>query len=256
LRAHDTGLSVACRVFSVAKRGEAHTTNEDATDYDLEALRFAIADGVSQSTFPQAWARILAREFVERPATPTDLRQWLFRPRHLWEASIDWKAVEGSLPEWFSIEDMQREMAHATLVGLCLEAIPQDARGMRWTALVVGDSCLFQVRTDRMVRAVPFYNAAGFHGPLSVLSSKAGTDELVAHWAEGEGIAGDVFFLASDALARWFLSANAKGLKPWSLLANIKCQETYAAAIAKLRDHEGLEDDDTTCLMVQLNQSA
>jgi hypothetical protein len=245
--------SVTYRGFSVPKRGEEAESNQDAFEADGSALRFAVCDGVSQSAYPGIWAQALARKFVEHPASPENLRQWLAEPQELWDRSIDWEAVRGQLASWLDFDEVRREMAYATLLGLVFD--PPDAAketARRWKALAVGDSCLFQVRAGRLLRALPVQDPADFGRAVWALPSRPASHDLFAHWAEGDARPGDLFVLASDALARWMLEQSNSGGEPWLRLLAVEDNSQFGQLVSELRAANALENDDTTALVVQV----
>ncbi len=67
---------------------------------------------------------------------------------------------------------------------------------------------------------------------------------------------GDRLFLMTDALAQWFLKRNLTEKKPWLALARQLAQPRAVAAlteyIEKLRDKDGLRNDDVTLLTIDL----
>ena len=53
--------------FSLPKRRNAPEEYEDAFACDCELGRFALADGASESSFAEVWARLLVEQFVQEP---------------------------------------------------------------------------------------------------------------------------------------------------------------------------------------------
>jgi hypothetical protein len=102
---------------------------------------------------------------------------------------------------------------------------------------------------------VPIEDPADFSRAVWALPSRAGEDELLAHWAEGEALPGDLFVLASDALAHWLLAEYRRGGQPWRKLLSVEDDAGFAGLVAGLREVKALENDDTTALLVQLNAS-
>jgi len=229
---------------------------------------YAVADGATESSFADLWASSLVNEFVrERPSlqhlTGEDLARWLEPIQGFWRQQIRWD----QLP-WYA-EEKAHAGAFATLLGLEFVELPPPspklwsrwfgAQGkprprFRWRSFAVGDSCLFVVRNNRMLRAVPIDNSKNFSPRPLLLSSRADRNHEVCRQirvVEGECQPDDWFFLATDALSLWFLKQNEAGKKPWERLIKIQAQEEFDAFTAKLREGEGMRNDDTTLMAIR-----
>ena len=192
-----------------------------AVERDMRQPRFAVADGATESSFSGEWARLLVRSYVHHgPRTPRTLL------RIVDECSAQWTREVMTKPlSWFA-EDKARQGSFATLVGLSLSPGAESRLGGRWTALAVGDSCLFQVREGQLASAFPLERADlfGYH-PL-LLSTIPERNQAV--WEQpsklrktGDWQNGDLFLLMTDALAQWFLSEVERGGQPWETLRNL-----------------------------------
>ena len=112
----------------------------------------------------------------------------------------------------------------------------------------MGDSCLFVVRDDRLDLAFPLEDASQFdNNPALVCTNPDIAGEL---WegvrrSSGECEAGDLFILATDALACWFLARNAAGEKPWETLLALDPAE-WDAWVEEQRREGLMRNDDTT----------
>ncbi len=229
--------------LSVQKDGHAPSENEDAFApsaplLEGPVLHAAVADGATESLFSGLWARLLARAFtggglMDAPgllaALPGLQREW-----H--------QEVSGRPLPWYAQEKLQ-EGAFATLLGVRLEA-------GRWDGLAVGDSCLFQVREDRLVRCFPLEHSRDFGSSPFLLSTHVRRNAEVGprvRVASGEARSGDTLLLMTDALACWFLAAHERGEAPWRALPGAS-PEDFAAFIAGLRGRKVIRNDDCTLL--------
>jgi hypothetical protein len=157
-----------------------------------------VADGASASAFARLWARLLARAYVAGKLTPEHIEE------ELEPLQVRWASVVQSrdLP-WYAVEQARRG-AFAALVGLTLQ--PEQ----RWSALAVGDCCLFQIRDGALVTAMPLSSWEAFNDRPLLLGSRATANAglrpagAIVH-AEGSWAPGDTFLLMSDALAAAFL---------------------------------------------------
>ena len=154
---------------------------------------------------------------------------------------------KGKATAWYS-ERKAKEGAFSSLLGLTLE-------GERWRALAIGDSCLFVVRSGKVLRAFPLERAEQFSNRPSLLSSvarsNAGVYEQVAV-VEGDLAANDRLLLMTDALAQWFLVETELGRRPWAALAKLGTPEQFTAFVDFLRAGGALRNDDVTLVSVEV----
>ena len=215
--------------------------------------RIAVSDGASESAFAREWANALADAFATRPPelcglADDALTAWLMPAQGEWHTAVPWDRLP-----WHG-EAKTRAGAFATLLGLTIGAAPDNPRRLIWQALAVGDSCLFVVRDDRLWLSFPLDDATQFdNSPLLVCSNPDNAGEL---WDgvslnSGECAVGDLFILASDALACWFLARDAAGEKPWQSLEALD-SSCWDGWIEEQRCEEFMRNDDTTLVMIEV----
>ena len=215
--------------------------------------RIAVSDGASESAFAREWANTLADGFVTVPPglcglTEDSLKAWLLPAQDIWHAAVPWDRLP-----WHG-EAKTRDGAFATLLGLTIGTAPDDRSRLSWQALAVGDSCLFVVRDDRLWLSFPLDDASQFdNSPALICSNPDNAGEL---WAgvslhSGDCVAGDLFILASDALARWFLARSATGERPWESLEALD-SSCWDAWIEEQRQDGLLRNDDTTLVIFEV----
>ena len=70
----------------------------------------------------------------------------------------------------------------------------------------------------------------------------------------GECQPGDRFFLATDALAHWFLTQHEEKRQPWHtvLAACQQSADTFVAWIEALRDERDIRNDDVTLVIIDV----
>ncbi len=228
---------VSCQAHFLPKRGHAADEYEDAFALDPAAGRFAVADGASESSFAALWGRLLVEGFV-RPAPG-----WLEAARQTWAARVDGQALP-----WYA-EAKRDDGAFATLLGLVV------ANG-RWHALAIGDTCLFQVRRDRLIEAFPLRRSEEFGNRPRLVGSRPPADPAREVHAEGRGDwqAGDRLLLMTDALAQWFLRRHEAGARPWrefvAFAEGTGTKTAFADWVEDRRRRDGLRNDDVTVVMI------
>lgn len=251
------------------KLGNSPEEYEDAYAYCLADRHFAIADGATESSFADRWARALTQQFVvsppeQIPPQPDDLADWLRPLQRSWHARINWDGLP-----WFA-EEKARQGAFAALLGLKFERSDAERRGtlffarslfgmgsrrpQRWEGFAVGDSCLFQVRGRDLIKSFPVERAADFDSRPCLLASNATHNESAlsaVHHASGEFEPEDLFVLATDALAKWFLARHESGEQPWERLAELQSASEFERFVGDLRTAGVMRNDDTTLVMVR-----
>lgn len=248
-------MRIELQALGVQKAGNAPSENEDAwapeqsSAFEGALLRVAVADGATESLFSGSWARLLARAFVDgRLEAPSALVQILPVLQRQWHED----AGSRELP-WYAQEKLL-EGAFATLLGVRLEDSRERDAVATWTALAVGDSCLFQVRGDRLLRSFPLESAASFGSRPFLVSTSAGQNARVAEAARSEAgavHAGDVLLLMTDALAHWFLSEHERGGMPWLALPSGTTEDlprAFSHFVDGLRADKAIRNDDVTLL--------
>ena len=193
-----------------------------AREREMKKPRFAVADGATESSYSGIWAHMLVRAYVARgPRTPKTFRKIVETGGQEWTQEIMVKPLP-----WYA-EDKARRGSHTTFVGLSLIATEQQNRqGGRWTALAVGDSCLFQIRKDTLITRFPVERADefGYHPRLlSTIAEKNRSiwEQLKQIQRTGEWLEGDTFLLMTDAVAQWFLAEAGRGAQPWQTLRQL-----------------------------------
>lgn len=222
---------------------------------DQRSFSLAIADGATESSFASDWAKILTRAFVKEPFT--DIQALQARIELLskrWHSFVNRR----SLP-WFA-EEKVRLGAFATLLGVQLTSNSDGSSGAgTWSAIAVGDSCLFHVRNDDLIRSFPISSATQFGSSPTLLSSNLARNSQVwdsVKFQSAEWQAGDLLLLATDALACWFLSEHENREKPWNILLGIAedswSSESFKAWANNARRSAKLKNDDITLLLIRL----
>lgn len=268
-----SGVVLGYRAFRLPRQGYGLEECQDALGGNAERGRFAIADGAAESPYSSLWAQLLVEEFVRQSERLPSWTSWLPSLQERWSAQVTvyerWAAytpqsVNGTTPTtekteaavpWY-LEPGLMQGAFSTFLGLVIE-------GRSWYAVAVGDSCLFQVRQDEMIRAFPLTRAADFSNAPWLVGSRTSPIE-VPHknglQQRGDCQPGDRLYLMTDALAHWFLlQAEADG-KPWLAFEPLvytagdgaSAQQAFAAWIEQLRAARQLRNDDVTLLVISL----
>ncbi|WP_158617599.1 hypothetical protein [Corallococcus sp. CA049B] len=251
------GVEINEEVFWVQKAGSSVAEYEDSFSSKAparktgESFRFAISDGATESSFSGVWARLLVSLFSESNDT-MDVPSLLASARPLWAAEVGRK----ELP-WYAAVKAQ-DGAFASFLSLHLRNGRDGQEHSAWRAQAVGDSCLVQVRAERIMCRFPLEHSSEFGSSPFLLSSNLGDSvALEAHLriAEGTCEPGDTLYLMTDALACWFMAEDEAGRAPWRVLRDLNTTdqaEAFDAMIARLRRDGTLKNDDSTLMRIDV----
>jgi Protein phosphatase 2C len=252
-------------LLRVQKAGNAEEEYEDAYcptengSREGAELRFAVADGASEGMLSGGWAKILVELHCRFDWAEGSLEQFLDRAYGDWKAFnaeyLRGRETRQSPVQWYE-EPGFEEGAFSTLLGLTMTGSSTDRPG-GWTACAVGDSCLFQVRGGALVRNFPVEQSSDFNNrPVLLASNPARNGQAGGALKRESGTfeSGDVFYLMTDALARWALREHEEGRNPWAVLRSYGTRDAKAFGlwVTALRKDRELRNDDVTVLRIDL----
>jgi Protein phosphatase 2C len=214
-------------------------------------VRCAIADGATEASFSGLWAAMLVQAFGRGRLRSGRLADALAPLQSAWSGQVSRKPLP-----WYA-EEKLRSGAFSSLLGITLTE-SADGGSVRWSALAVGDSCLFVVRQGRLISSFPVESSEDFNrSPYLIPSTRTpdGTLEAMLRCESGPLRPGDDLYLMTDALACWFLARQEEGGEPWATLGGageLTVPEDFAACIADERVEHRLRNDDVTMLQLRL----
>ncbi len=253
----------------------------DPADEIDQKIVAAVCDGASESLLARDWAEMLARHLAEprlgpgvqriASAVASAAEEW-----HTWlEGYVERRETAGKPLAWYEQPGLDRG-AHATLLRVALDPPPADPRmiddelmrlaqavtaaespGWHWHAAALGDTCLFHVRDNRLLRAFPIEDSAEFGTNPSLAGSRNADRAVLAKHvaiAEGRCESGDQVYLATDALAAWFLRQAEVGASPWAVLREFAGRDVqeFDAFIAAERAAGSLRNDDVAFVHIDI----
>lgn len=123
-----------------------------------------------------------------------------------------------------------------------------------WRVAAIGDSCLFQVRHGALHASFPLTGASDFSYQPPLLASRGqdsnGVIRRHVRMHTGDLASGDSFYLATDALAAWFLAFHETGGRPWNLLDLLESSRDFADWVEVRRRNGEMVNDDSTLVRV------
>jgi hypothetical protein len=259
--------------FWVPKRGSSLQEYEDAAwvgpdgsssgDIRQRSLAVAVADGASESLLAGRWARRLVHVFG-RASNATRTRGGFISAYQEavsgWEQEVLKYTAEreerGAPIQWYEEPGLAKGAYSTILAVKFIDS--REGRLPTWRAVGLGDSCLFQVRNESLYTSFPIDNAASFSYQPPLLASR-GTDietlrrhirTKVNDWERG-----DIFYLATDALAEWFLRTNESQGRPWGPLRDMDTNDAeldFTGWVDQQRDLGQMHNDDTTLIRIDM----
>lgn len=225
------------RAVAVPKEGNTALQYEDA--WSAGDDRVAVSDGASAAIYARDWAQVLADDFASGGPVPEDDAAFWERVSGLADGWTARHADSGG--SWYAQEKLPQGSAASLLVVGFGDGV--------WRAWAVGDACCFVVADDRLRYAFPLTRARAFGDrPPLVTTRPPQRRPAVVRTAEplpqGDGVR---VLLATDALARWFLSEFERGRRPWRSLPDA---DGAGAWVAERRAEGTLHDDDVTLVEV------
>ena len=193
--------------FTREKLGNKSEENEDAvaknimiyTNENEKMISLCVADGATESIFSRRWASKLVDAVETKQITAGSF------PSDLEKLQNEWEEWLGNVELAWYAEEKAKQGTYAAflLVDIHLE------KGI-WTALSVGDCCVFQVRNNELIKSFPYKKECEFNNLPVLLGTKINGEISVA-MENGVFIEGDVFYMATDSLAKYILSEFEKG---------------------------------------------
>ena len=233
------------RALWLAKEGSHTDEWEDACGYSESRGTFSVADGASSAPRAHEWASQLVASFVLTSEPPLDLASFERCVNGAAQAFMSRASQSSESDAWYVREAASRS-SYATFLGLRVRA---HGRQGAWEAVAVGDTCLFRVREGKLLGSFPLQSPDEFNPTPSLIPSSRGGNAsgLNPSMAAGACRAGDVFLLASDALAQWALATARDDASVWYVLASIR-STMFRQMVADLRATGAMVNDDVTLL--------
>jgi len=219
-------MTVFLSSFYVPKAGNTEKEYEDAFapikvgEYSGDILRFAVADGATEGMLSGKWANILVKVFSRAKEHSIDHKDILAKAHEGWDKSqksyLEYRKRCKPI-QWYEETGLENG-AFSTLLGLTL--LESKKHFGRWEAVVLGDTCLFQVRRESLIAQIPIAQSSEFNNRPFLVPSKDTNSEKVLSAIkvfEGDYQYNDCFYLMTDALACWFLQEYEGGNIPWKI---------------------------------------
>jgi hypothetical protein len=242
------------------KSEHTEATCEDVSCSDSEQGLFAIADGAGTTLFSNVWARVLVEHFMNVPLLsndPFEVEWWVRQAQSLAKQQMP----QLDAPSWNAQQKLQNQGSAATLATLRFSSVNDDAAQAE--LLAMGDSCiLIRKANSETVLSFPVDRAVDFEKSPICIPSKLTLFNRYFHRClvlTASLQSGDTAILATDAVARWIISAGG-GLykRAGEAFDAVSAQtpDTWPAFIKACRARGEMVDDDCTALLLTLQSDA
>lgn len=231
-------------------------TCEDAVGENSAYGLFAVADGAGTTLFSGAWADFLVRHFLSVPLMnndPFEVEWWV----RLAQEEFKQKFPAQTDLAWNAQQKVQSQGSYATLATLRISA--QSENSMQAEILAMGDSCVILYRSAMgEPLSFPLQHSEEFEQAPICIPSKPGAFNRYFHQFQAITLdlaPADIVVLASDAVAKWIVSAgNGRYDSSSAALQDVVSQtsESWPAFIQACRAHQEMLDDDSTLLVLTL----
>jgi hypothetical protein len=235
-----------------------------------EPLTAGVCDGATESALAKDWARLLSRTAAERAMESPDMlgggtafEEFAASAVALWDPWLaqytQARQAEGRPLKWYEHTKLA-EGAYATLLMVRVDPdseVHHDTAEpvWRWRAAALGDTCLFHLHNDRLVRAFPVTAVEEFGTTPDLFGSRNHDAALLAdrtRFTEGRCQPGDRLLLMTDALAAWLLAAPDKDDAVRQLLEFAAPDDLagFKVWLDGLRDRRELRNDDVALVRI------
>lgn len=236
------------KAFIYHKRAEKYSDCQDCFGINSQNNRIAVSDGMSQSIFPQWWAKILVDDYLENGHIPNDIIPLQGKWQRMLLAEIqrrEEEAVTNPKRDPWRLKNLLAEKsgAGATICGLTLG-------DKEWSCECLGDSCVIVLNHDNTLN---FYTSQvgefGNH-PDYYDSFRTGRGNPIRKTINRDV---KVILMVTDPFAELFQlhENNIEFIKArFEELHVLTTHESFKELVERWRDEFGMHNDDSTLVYI------
>jgi len=232
---------------------------EDAVLADPARGLFALADGAGTTLFSNIWARVLVSCFLQVPLLSNDafeVEWWIRQAQQQYQQEVP----SLSTLAWNARQKAHQQGGYATLATLRVRKNGEQSIDLQ--CLTIGDSCLLVHKAGaRSVQTFPYTRPEDFDAAPICFPARAALFDRAFHRCllhDYTLTSGDQALLATDAVARWIMSAGKASYDDASEAFQAITQQTpqsWPTFIEECRQR-GMMDDDSTALLLSFTTEA
>ena len=236
------------RAFIYHKRAEKYSDCQDCFGINSQNNRIAVSDGMSQSIFPQWWAKILVDDYLENGYIPTDILPLQVKWQQKLLAEIqrrDEEAKTNPKRDPWRLKNLLAEKsgAGATLCGLTLVE-------NEWTCECLGDSCVIAINHDYTLNIYTSQVGEFGNHPDYFDSFRTGRGKPICKTVNRDVKA---LLLVTDPFSELFQlhENNPDFIKSrFDELQSLTNHESFTVLVEQWRDEFGMHNDDSTLVLI------
>lgn len=237
------------KAFIYHKRAEKYNDCQDWFGINFQTKRIAISDGMSQSIFPQWWARILVDYYLEKGYFPQDIRPLQEKWQRMLQDEIqrrEEEALTNPKRDPWRLKNLLAEKsgAGATLCGLTVE-------DNEWICECLGDSCVITINHDYTLNIYSSQVGEFSNHPDYFDSFEKGRGKPIRKRVNRDVKA---VLIVTDPFAEFF-QLNENNLDFIKLrfeeLQKLSTHESFLELVERWRDEFGMHNDDSTLVLIE-----
>ncbi len=236
------------KAFIYHKRAEKYSDCQDCFGINSQNNRIAVSDGMSQSIFPQWWAKILVDDYLENGHIPKDILPLQVKWQRMLLAEIkrrDEEAITNPKRDPWRLKNLLAEKsgAGATICGLTLG-------DKEWTCECLGDSCVIAINHDYTLDIYTSQVGEFGNHPDYFDSFRAGRGEPIRKTINRDVKA---ILMVTDPFAELFRlhENNIEFIKArFDELQSLTTHESFTELVERWRDEFEMHNDDSTLVFI------
>lgn len=245
--------------------GRTHKKNESITDcQDCFQINeagncFAIADGASQSFYPNIWAERLVNNFCQNPEINLQNWQtWLAPIQNEWLQEVQQRVTKAETekrPVWVTNKNRLNFQEAATSTFIGLQFLDNQVK-----VSIVGDSCLFILKGNELKQTYLLKSSKDFNDRPAYFASYPKNNQYEPsffdiHLDSKKSQDCFYFILATDALSEYIFQCREHKTNIFDTLLKISSQEQFENFVAEVRnaEHIRMKNDDVTLITLELS---
>jgi len=246
---------IAFKSYLLAKPGEIIC--QDSIFNSTDKMKFAIADGVSQSFYPEVFSHLLVKTFCENQDNDIlftgQLLNWLSPIQDTWQKIVS-ERISNLPSNLFIIKNkfILKEPAASTFAAI---EFNENRKNLTFRIINIGDSCIYQIRNDELINIFGLKNSSEYNSFPGYLASYSIHDKSKSNIYHGSAMIGDIFIMVTDEISKWIITHHEKSHDHWNYFLSWLTYLYYnpedfqnLIKLARIANHEILLGDDDVAI--------
>jgi serine/threonine protein phosphatase PrpC len=238
------------------KRNESITDCQDCFQINEAENCLAIADGASQSFYPNIWAELLVNNFCQNPEiNRKNWQTWLAPIQNEWLQEVQQRVTKAETekrPVWVTNKNRLNFQEAATSTFIGLQFLDNQVK-----VSIVGDSCLFILKGNELKQTYLLKSSKDFNDRPAYFASYPKNNQYVPSFFDiplDSKKSQDCFYfiLATDALSEYIFQCREQEKNIFNTLLKISSQGEFENFVAEVRNAENIrmKNDDVTLIIL------